>query len=53
MELAVVGSDIQEVLGCAAALTFLSKGAVPLPAGVVVGALGSFLMLAADGFGFR
>lgn len=53
MELAVVGSDIQEVLGSAVAVHFLSMQLVPLWVGVLIGALGSFVMLLADQRGFR
>ncbi len=34
VELAIIGSDIQEVIGSAIAILLLSQGAIPLYAGV-------------------
>jgi len=53
MEVAVVGCDIQEVLGCGIAVRFLSGHRLPLWAGMAVGAVGSFVMLLADQRGNR
>jgi natural resistance-associated macrophage protein 2 len=36
MEIAIIGSDIQEVIGSAIAIQLLSNGAVPLWAGVLI-----------------
>ncbi|CAI5481513.1 unnamed protein product [Closterium sp. Yama58-4] len=35
-EVAIVGADIQEVIGCAIALRILSRGAIPIWAGVLI-----------------
>merc|ERR1711871_1236604 len=43
MEIAIVGSDIQEVIGTAIALTILSNGHIPLWGGVLITALDTFV----------
>lgn len=52
-ELAIVGSDIQEVIGTALALSLLSGGAIPLWAGVLTAAAVAFLLLALERAGVR
>ena len=52
-ELAIIGSDIQEVIGSAIALLILSHGAVPLWAGVLISAVASFMLLLVDRYGVR
>jgi natural resistance-associated macrophage protein len=42
---AIIGSDIQEVVGSAIAMSLLSGGRVPLWAGVVITGGGAFLLL--------
>ncbi|KAF6254916.1 natural resistance-associated macrophage protein-domain-containing protein [Scenedesmus sp. NREL 46B-D3] len=44
-EIAIIGSDIQEVIGSAIALLLLSRGAVPLWAGVLLSMSISFVLL--------
>ena len=52
-ELAIIGSDIQEVIGTAIAVSLLSGGAVPLWAGVVGGAVAAYFFLFLEKFGVR
>ncbi|KAK9835822.1 hypothetical protein WJX74_008692 [Apatococcus lobatus] len=52
-EIAIIGSDIQEVIGSAIALRVLSQGAIPLWAGVLITALDAFLLLLIERFGVR
>lgn len=52
-EMAIIGSDIQEVIGTALALLLLSGGAMPLWAGVVVAAASAYLMLFLERLGVR
>lgn len=52
-ELAIVGSDIQEVIGTALALSLLSRGHIPLWAGVVAAAGVAFALLALERAGVR
>ncbi|CAI5532440.1 unnamed protein product [Closterium sp. Naga37s-1] len=52
-EVAIVGADIQEVIGCAIALRILSRGAIPIWAGVLITGLDSFLLLFLENFGIR
>eukprot|EP00850_Spirogloea_muscicola_P005411 SM000024S07873 [mRNA] locus=s24:1060203:1063531:- [translate_table: standard] len=52
-ELAIVGSDIQEVIGSAIALRVLSQGAISLWAGVLITAIDGFLFLFLENFGVR
>ncbi|GAB4814358.1 hypothetical protein N2152v2_001404 [Parachlorella kessleri] len=44
-ELAIIGSDIQEVIGTAIALRLLSGGRLPLYAGVLVAAVTAYVLL--------
>lgn len=50
-EIAIIGSDIQEVIGSAIALLLLSRGAIPLWAGVLLSVCVSFLMLLVERWG--
>ncbi|PKA52525.1 Metal transporter Nramp6 [Apostasia shenzhenica] len=52
-EVALVGADIQEVIGSAIAIKILSRGLLPLWAGVVITALDSFVFLFLENFGVR
>ncbi|OEL36242.1 Metal transporter Nramp6 [Dichanthelium oligosanthes] len=52
-EVAVVGADIQEVIGSAIAIKILSKGYLPLWAGVVITALDCFIFLSLENYGVR
>ncbi|PRW44606.1 metal transporter Nramp3 [Chlorella sorokiniana] len=52
-EMAIIGSDIQEVIGTALALLLLSGGAMPLWAGVLVAAASAYLMLFLERLGVR
>ncbi|DBA97780.1 hypothetical protein WJX82_010819 [Trebouxia sp. C0006] len=53
IEIAIIGCDIQEVIGSAIAIFILSKGVIPLYAGVIITALDSFLLLLIDRLGVR
>jgi natural resistance-associated macrophage protein len=52
-EVAIIGSDIQEVIGSAIALLILSQGAIPLWGGVLLSAVASFMLLLVDRYGMR
>jgi natural resistance-associated macrophage protein len=52
-EIAIIGSDIQEVIGSAIAINLLSLGHIPLWAGVVITAVDAFLFLFIDRLGAR
>ncbi|KAG2491205.1 hypothetical protein HYH03_010415 [Edaphochlamys debaryana] len=52
-ELAIIGSDIQEVIGSSIALALLSGGRLPLWAGVLLTAVGSFSLLFIERLGIR
>ncbi|XP_022768691.1 metal transporter Nramp2 [Durio zibethinus] len=52
-ELALVGADIQEVIGSAIAIQILSNGALPLWAGVLITALDCFIFLFLENYGVR
>ncbi|CAG7909473.1 metal transporter Nramp2 [Brassica rapa] len=52
-ELALVGADIQEVIGSAIAIQILSRGVLPLWAGVVITASDCFLFLFLENYGVR
>ncbi|KAK9284597.1 hypothetical protein L1049_023773 [Liquidambar formosana] len=52
-ELALIGADIQEVIGSAIAIKILSNGVVPLWAGVVITALDCFIFLFLENYGVR
>eukprot|EP00891_Asterochloris_glomerata_P009403 jgi/Astpho2/9403/e_gw1.00145.48.1_t len=53
IEIAIIGCDIQEVIGSAIAISLLSKGAIPLWAGVLITAVDSFLLLLIERCGVR
>ncbi|GFY86024.1 NRAMP metal ion transporter 2 [Actinidia rufa] len=50
-ELALIGADIQEVIGSAIAIKILSRGALPLWAGVVITASDCFVFLFLENYG--
>lgn len=52
-ELALIGADIQEVIGSAIAIKILSTGIVPLWGGVVITALDCFVFLFLENYGVR
>eukprot|EP01133_Synstelium_polycarpum_P021332 gene21332-25620_t len=52
-ELAIIGSDIQEVIGTAIAIQILSNGHIPLWAGVLITAADSFTFLMLENYGIR
>ncbi|XWS24151.1 hypothetical protein CRYUN_Cryun28dG0075900 [Craigia yunnanensis] len=52
-ELALIGADIQEVIGSAIAIQILSNGALPLWAGVLITASDCFVFLFLENYGVR
>ncbi|KAE8704143.1 Metal transporter Nramp5 [Hibiscus syriacus] len=52
-ELALIEADIQEVIGSAIAIQILSKGALPLWAGVLITASDCFIFLFMENYGVR
>ena len=52
-EIAIIGSDIQEVIGSAIAILLLTNGVVPLWAGVLITAADSFAILLVERLGVR
>jgi NRAMP (natural resistance-associated macrophage protein)-like metal ion transporter len=52
-ELAIIGSDIQEVIGSAIAINILSQGHIPLWAGVLITAADTFTFLFLERYGVR
>ncbi|CAH8346969.1 unnamed protein product [Eruca vesicaria subsp. sativa] len=52
-ELALIGSDIQEVIGSAIAIQILTNGILPLWGGVVITALDCFVFLFLENYGIR
>jgi NRAMP (natural resistance-associated macrophage protein)-like metal ion transporter len=52
-ETAIIGSDVQEVIGTAVALSLLTGGAMPLWAGVVAAAVSAYLFLFLERLGVR
>lgn len=52
-ELALIGADIQEVIGSAIAINILTNGFLPLWAGVVITALDCFIFLLLENYGVR
>ncbi|EPS61735.1 hypothetical protein M569_13057, partial [Genlisea aurea] len=52
-ELALIGADIQEVIGSAIAIKLLSQGFLPLWAGVIITALDCFIFLFLENYGVR
>ncbi|XP_050293808.1 protein Malvolio-like isoform X2 [Anthonomus grandis grandis] len=53
MEVAIIGSDMQEVIGTAIAIYLLSNKAVPLWGGVLITILDTFTFLFIDNYGLR
>ncbi|GLJ15998.1 hypothetical protein SUGI_0264970 [Cryptomeria japonica] len=52
-EVALIGADIQEVIGSAIALSILTNGYLPLWAGVLITALDCFIFLLLENYGVR
>jgi natural resistance-associated macrophage protein 2 len=52
-EIAIIGSDVQEVIGSAIAISLLTHGWVPLWAGTLITAVDSFLILFIERLGIR
>ncbi|KAJ4836227.1 Natural resistance-associated macrophage protein 2 [Turnera subulata] len=52
-EVALIGADIQEVIGSAIAIQILSRGVLPLWAGVLITASDCFLFLFLENYGVR
>lgn len=53
IEIAIIGSDMQEVIGTAIAFYLLSDGKIPLYAGVLITIADTFTFLFLDKFGLR
>ncbi|XP_077427967.1 natural resistance-associated macrophage protein 2-like isoform X2 [Vanacampus margaritifer] len=53
VELAIIGSDMQEVIGCAIAFSLLSSGRIPLWGGVLITIIDTFAFLFLDKYGLR
>uniref|UniRef100_UPI003D9C70F8 natural resistance-associated macrophage protein 1 n=1 Tax=Equus caballus TaxID=9796 RepID=UPI003D9C70F8 len=53
IELAIVGSDMQEVIGTAIAFNLLSAGRIPLWGGVLITIVDTFFFLFLDNYGLR
>ncbi|XP_054464385.1 natural resistance-associated macrophage protein 2-like [Anoplopoma fimbria] len=53
VELAIIGSDMQEVIGCAIAFSLLSSGRIPLWGGVLITVIDTFVFLFLDKYGLR
>eukprot|EP00118_Oscarella_pearsei_P019563 m.208486 g.208486 ORF g.208486 m.208486 type:complete len:571 (+) comp39709_c0_seq31:227-1939(+) len=53
MELAIIGADIQEIVGSAIAISLLSYGKIPLYAGAIITAVDTFIILFLEKFGVR
>lgn len=53
VELAIIGSDMQEVIGCAIAFNLLSSGRIPLWGGVLITIIDTFIFLFLDKYGLR
>lgn len=52
-ELALIGADIQEVIGSAIAIKILSNGVLPLWSGVLITAIDCFIFLFLENYGVR
>jgi len=52
-ELAIIGSDVQEVIGTSLAVMLLTGGAITLWQGVLIGAVGAYALLFLEKFGLR
>lgn len=53
VEISIIGSDMQEVIGTAIALYLLSNKAIPLWAGVIITLVDTFTFLLLDKYGLR
>ncbi|XP_041036421.1 natural resistance-associated macrophage protein 2-like [Carcharodon carcharias] len=53
VELAIIGSDMQEVIGSAIAINLLSVGRIPLWGGVLITIVDTFFFLFLDKYGLR
>uniref|UniRef100_A0A8C0VKS2 Solute carrier family 11 member 2 n=1 Tax=Cyanistes caeruleus TaxID=156563 RepID=A0A8C0VKS2_CYACU len=53
VELAIIGSDMQEVIGSAIAINLLSMGKIPLWGGVLITIADTFVFLFLDKYGLR
>ncbi|CAG9534113.1 unnamed protein product [Cercopithifilaria johnstoni] len=53
IEIAIIGSDMQEVIGTSIAIYLLTRGFIPLYIGVLLTVLDTFLFLFLDTYGFR
>ncbi|XP_044065991.1 natural resistance-associated macrophage protein 2-like [Siniperca chuatsi] len=53
VELAIIGSDMQEVIGCAIAFNLLSSDRIPLWGGVLITIIDTFVFLFLDKYGLR
>nr|XP_033791761.1 natural resistance-associated macrophage protein 2 isoform X2 [Geotrypetes seraphini] len=53
VELAIIGSDMQEVIGSAIAINLLSVGIIPLWGGVLITIVDTFVFLFLDKYGLR
>jgi len=53
VEIAIIGSDMQEVIGTAIAFYLLSNGRIPLYAGVLITICDTFMFLFLDKYGLR
>ncbi|CAL5351218.1 unnamed protein product [Camellia sinensis] len=53
VEVALIGADIQQVIGSAVAIKILSNGVVPLWGGVVISACDCFIFLLLENYGVR
>ena len=53
VEIAIVGSDMQEVIGTATAFYLLSNKAIPLWAGTLITVIDTFMFLFLDKYGLR
>lgn len=52
-EIAIIGSDMQEVIGTAIAIFLLSSGRIPIYAGVLITIMDTFTFLFLDKYGLR
>ncbi|KAK3105622.1 hypothetical protein FSP39_002025, partial [Pinctada imbricata] len=53
MEIAIIGSDIQEVIGSAIAINLLSSDKIPIWAGVLITGVDTFTFLFLENYGLR
>eukprot|EP00064_Thunnus_orientalis_P018539 superscaffoldBa00004310_g18640 len=53
VEVAIICSDMQEVIGCAIAFSLLSSGRIPLWGGVLITIIDTFVFLFLDKYGLR